>query len=344
MFASSPPMASSPPLPGPNIPGPNVDRNRKKRAKKRRSKQRKKEDESRRNEPELAPGGSKPKELTPDLPPPKRTRTSLFSNPRLPGDLGPDAEEGLDYVRRPAYNTDEGDSCDRRELLGVSQTHGLKQLRVLSTMALADLDGLNMFMNLHPTVGPSQLPVHRKRVRESTPDLAARKRARESTLNSSVRQQAHSAAVTAPVSDTGLPEDPTPDELACKSTPDLVARKQAHELIKSEHESEPEQKLSFALLPPDNIREQLRVLPNDPFFQRILKVMDWAERQLRQSKDPVLRGIKTMPAVKSMVDEIRGARIDFWRTRRRVELVLDDNEWWIYELIDGILAERKERD
>jgi hypothetical protein len=305
----------------------------------RRSKQRKKEDELRRNELELPTGGSKRKEPLPDLPPPKRTRNneavgpSPFSDPRR---------------RSPAYKTNEGDSSDWREFLGVGQMHGPQQLRVPARSSLAALDGLSIILNIHPTIGPSQLPVKSKRMRESTPELAARKRARESTLNPSARQQAHEMADLRPHSEARLPGDPTSDGIACESTPDLIAHKPLRELVYSEHEFEPEyapkRKLGITPLPSQTIRGLLQRKSNDAYFQCILEVVDWTQHQLPHSKDPVLSGIKSMPAVKSMVDEIRRVCIDSWRTQRRSELVFDDNEWWIFELVDEIIAERKERD
>jgi hypothetical protein len=58
-----------------------------------------------------------------------------------------------------------------------------------------------MFLNLHPTIGPDQLSVHGKRMRESTPSLAA-------------RQQTHEMAGPRPLADDRLPGDPTFDKPA----------------------------------------------------------------------------------------------------------------------------------
>jgi hypothetical protein len=90
-------------------------------------------------------------------------------------------------------------SHKEREMQG--QTYGFQQLRVPFTLSLADLDGLSMFLNLHPTISPSRLPAHRKRMRESTPSLAA-------------RQQTREMAGPRPSADDRLPGDPTFDKPA----------------------------------------------------------------------------------------------------------------------------------
>jgi hypothetical protein len=141
------------------------------------------------------------------------------------------------------------------------QLHDFQQLQIPSTLSIADLDGLSMIRNLHPTIGPSRLPVHKKRMRESTLDLAARKRGRESTPDSSARQQARTIADSLPLSDARSAGDPTFDKSACQSTPDLIARQQAYELADTDHESKPDPEYAptgITLLPPQTILEQLQ--------------------------------------------------------------------------------------
>jgi hypothetical protein len=108
-------------------------------------------------------------------------------------------------------------------------------------------------------------------------------------------------------------------------------------------EPDREKKLDFDLSRPHTLREQLQWTPDDAYFQRILEVEAWTRHELAQTDDPALIVIKMLPGVKSMANEIRRSRNEFIRTKRRGQLILDDNEWAFFGLIEADMAKRKGR-
>jgi len=135
-------------------------------------------------------------------------------------------------------------------------------------------------------------------------------------------------------------QEPAHRERKLLSTPEIAARKRqtsvyAHESfptpgLRTRHTTDqvPAFTPKDPILPPrQTVREEIQCLSNDAYFQRVLRVACWAEPQCARHRDPAFEQFKRIPAVRSMVSEIRRTHLVFLQTGRRGEPLFNDAEW-----------------